>query len=166
VSSCHDLEAFLAERASGEVTPVDQARLDAHLPTCERCRALLASYEEVLDLARLPRPVPSSLATGFLLNPDLGRSTLGRLRVRQRRHRMAFAGSLGMAAAAALVLAVSLHLTPPRAVPGSDAQHVAANWEPDVEGALEASGVEDADSQDDFGSGETEMALLAPSDLP
>jgi len=169
VSLCHDLEALLSERASGEVAAADQARLDAHVPACKTCQARLASYEEVLDLARLPSPmaVPPGLAAGFLLNPDMSRSTLGRLRVKQRRHRVAFAGTFGMAAAAALAVAFSLHLMPSRMlVPGSSEPSVAANWEPDVEGALEVSGVDEADSQDDIGSGDTEMALLDPSDLP
>jgi hypothetical protein len=54
VNPCVELGGLLAERASGDLAPEDQARLDAHLPICERCRTELASYEDALDLMRVP----------------------------------------------------------------------------------------------------------------
>jgi len=171
VSSCRDLDLLIAERAAGDLSPQDQARLDAHLPGCERCRAELAACEEVLDLARLgePRhaPIPAGLTAARTVGRDLGRAVLFNLRRRRRNWRLGFAGGLSMAAAALVVVVVSSHPGhSARTIVPAAADVVAASWEPDVEGAFEASALGDVDSQDDLGSGDTELAALEASDLP
>ncbi|HTT71650.1 MAG TPA: zf-HC2 domain-containing protein [Anaeromyxobacteraceae bacterium] len=171
MSPCHDLDALIAARASGDLDPEDTARLEAHLPSCERCRAELAACTEVLALVRLDGPAPSPVRDGAAakrVGRDLGRSVLLRLRLRRRRFRVAFAGGLSVAAAAALVMVVSLHGGhPSRAgLPSPAEASAAAGWEPDVEGALEVSALGEADSQDDSGSTDTELAALEASDLP
>lgn len=171
MTSCRDLELLIAERAAGDLSLQDQARLDAHLPTCEHCRAELAACEEVLDLARVgePRhaPVPAGLTAARTLGPDLGRAVLLNLRRRRRTWRISFAGGLSMAVAALVVVVVSSHPGHSAGTTVPAATDIAtASWEPDVEGALEASALGDVDSQDDLGSGDTELAALEASDLP
>jgi len=168
VSSCHEFDVLIAERASGELDPGERARLDAHLAGCLRCRAELRACEEVLGLARVHEPADSAVAPVEVpAQRDLGRSVLGRLRKRHQRSRVAIVGSLSMAAAAAFVMAVTLHGGPsthpgtPQVVASSS-----AGWEPDVEGALEASTLGDSDSQDEVAVGDSEVAALEASDIP
>jgi len=168
VSSCHEFDALIAEQASGELAPTDRARLDVHLAACPRCQDELAACEGVLELARIrePAPLPDARAAWWR-DLDLRRSVLGRLRMRRRRSRIALFGSLSMAAAASFVVAVALHQGPsahPTRTRAADSS--TASWEPDVEGALEASTLGESDSQDDLGSGDTEVAALEVSELP
>jgi anti-sigma factor RsiW len=139
VIACVEVEALLAERASGELAPEDAARLEEHLPGCKRCRAELAAYEDVFALVRAPGLVPLPLEGG---GPgrglaDLATSTLAAWKLRQRQRRTAFALGAGfLAAAAAAVVALSPALLGHRAPQAAPA--VAAAWEPDVDGAVQA----------------------------
>jgi RNA polymerase sigma-70 factor (ECF subfamily) len=130
------MDALLAEEASGGGSAQDRRRLDAHLPGCARCRAELALYEEALGLVR---ENPARCPPG---GDDLVSSTL-RLWRRTRRRRAAAIVSGALAAAAALALAPGL-LREQAPRPAQEA--LVATWEPDVDGALEASGlVQDLD---------------------
>lgn len=42
---CPDFEPLLARAADDTIAPADRLRLDAHLGTCERCRAALADQQ-------------------------------------------------------------------------------------------------------------------------
>ena len=143
MNPCLELDWLLAERASGDLAPGDQARLDTHLPICERCRAELASYEDALGLMRerpssLPRPGEGSGSARQ--HPDLALSTLAAWK-RHRRRRTAGlalgAGLFSVAATAALALAPGLFAR--RAPHPLESAAPAAVWEPDVDGAVEAS---------------------------
>jgi anti-sigma factor RsiW len=168
VSPCHEFDVLIAERASGELDAGDRSRLDVHLSGCVRCRAELKACEEVLSLARVYEPAESAVVpVAFPAQPDLRRPVLGQLRTRRRRSRFAIVGSLSMAAAAAFVMAVALHGGPgthPVALTVADSS--SASWEPDVEGALEASTLGDTDSQDEVALGDSEVAALEASDMP
>jgi anti-sigma factor RsiW len=179
--ACLDMDALLAERASGDLPAEERPRVDAHLSGCARCRAELAGYEGVLELVRASA-APSSCAAG---GPDLAASTLRRWR-RDRRRRVfrvaAVAGSLAAAAAVALALAPGLlgegaprraetevlrragnEMSLPaegevprqvkREVPRpAQGEVLATSWEPDVDGALEASGFRRGWDQDEDAS--------------
>lgn len=147
--ACLEMDAFIVERASGDLPAEAQPRLDVHLAGCERCRGELAGYEEVLELVRgSPASFPLEES-----GRDLASSTLRRWR-RDRRGRVVrvavVAGTLAVAAAAALTLAPGLHGkgTPQPA----RSEVLVASWEPDVDGALEASGLRrDLDQDEEMG---------------
>ena len=54
MSACPEMDGLLAERASGEMSEEDAARLDAHLATCTGCKAELRAYQDTFQMARLP----------------------------------------------------------------------------------------------------------------
>jgi anti-sigma factor RsiW len=160
MNPCVELDGLLAERASGDLAPEDQARLDAHLPSCERCRAELASYHDALSLMRAPESsayrdarVPSTsprgagrgpgrgaATAGVREHPDLALSTLAAWKRHRRRRTaglMLGAGLLSVAAAAALALAPGLFAK--RAPNTLEAAAPAAVSEPDVDESVEAS---------------------------
>jgi anti-sigma factor RsiW len=179
VNPCVELDGLLAERASGELAPEDQARLDAHLPSCERCRAELAGYEDALDLMRVPggstsrdtvAPSPSPRAEGRgpgtgaptergREHPDLALSTLaawGRYRRRRIAGLALGAGLLSMAAAAALALAPGLFAKRvphalETAAPGAVSEPDLAVSEPDL-----------AVSEPDLAVSEPDLAVSEP----
>jgi len=128
MSSCGQFDPLIAERAAGDLAPDDDARLDAHLAGCERCRAELAAYQQALGLARLPavteaeRQPLSHLATR--VRADVERPALGKVLGRL----------LGLAAvAAAIVVVIANRLVLPGAEQrATDQAAIAANWqEPD-----------------------------------
>jgi anti-sigma factor RsiW len=149
MNPCVELDGLLAERASGDLAPEDQARLDAHLPSCERCRAELASYHDALSLMRAPEssayrdarvPSTSPRGAGMREHPDLALSTLAAWKRHRRRRTaglMLGAGLLSVAAAAALALAPGLFAK--RAPNTLEAAAPAAVSEPDVDESVEAS---------------------------
>ncbi len=139
---CDEMDGLLAERALGGLALEDQALLDAHLPGCQRCRAGLASYEVTFGLMREAQSGPSPSSAASLPergSSDLASSTLA-VWARRRRRRVAGlvlgAGFLPVAATLALALAPSLFAR--RAAPPAPETAPAAVWEPDVDGAVEA----------------------------
>ena len=187
MNPCVELDGLLAERASGDLAPEDQARLDAHLPSCERCRAELASYEDALDLMRVPEgstsrdagaPSPSPRAEGRGSergartergrdHPDLALSTLAAWR-RYRRRRTAGlalgAGLLSMAAAAALALAPGLFA---KRVPHAlESAAPAAAAEPDVGESVETSALARRQDDEEITSEDVALAALDAAEQP
>lgn len=135
--ACIELRLLLMERASGALASEEATRLDAHLATCSSCRSELAKVREVLDMARLTplpweRRVPP-LAEG--LRAALRRDTL---QARRRRvASVALGGGLAVAAAVAVIA-----LSPGLAGRSVKQEQVAVEeWQPDIDGALEASGL-------------------------
>jgi anti-sigma factor RsiW len=99
--TCLEFDPLLAERAaSGEMTPEQAGMLDAHLEGCERCRAEVRAYRDVLDMARLP--------------PDDGRAALevSTLAAYQRRRRRRVTGLTLGAGFVAAAVAASVLLAP------------------------------------------------------
>ncbi len=171
MTACVEVEALLAERASGELAPEEAARLEEHLPGCSRCRAELAAYEDVFALAKIPAsvgPLPlegGESGRGSRAPKDLATSTLAAWKLRQRQRKTALALGAGfMAAAAAALFALSPALLSPRTQHAQPATAVATAWEPDVDGVVEASAVLDSASSDTSDSISTEDAVLAALD--
>lgn len=159
--ACSEMDALLAERASGALPAEDRIRLEAHLGRCERCRVELARYEDVFAMVRGGPGV--LLADGAA--PDLASSTLRRWKRRHRRRALGVAAaSVALAAAAALALALSPGLLAKRPAeqPRGDAQ--LASWEPDVDGALEASGLQRDQGQEDDEATAVDVVLAAFDD--
>ena len=147
MTECRRLEPLLAERASGPLSSCDEVVLAGHLARCAPCRADLAAYREALALAQLPPRARPTRSAGL---PDLASVTLAAWKRRGRRRPRA---SLLVAGFAAASVAAGIALTPvvlsrPRTSPAAAA---AAAWEPEVDAALAASGVEvpDADLSPD-----------------
>jgi anti-sigma factor RsiW len=138
VTACRDIEPLLAERASGDLTPGDEARLEVHLGGCSRCRGELAAYARAIDLARVPVDDRYDRALAAL---DVSTLAAWKRRRRRRAGALALGASLAAAAAAAL-LALSPALSQRAQRPAA----VAEAWEPDVDSALSASGVLDSES--------------------
>jgi predicted anti-sigma-YlaC factor YlaD len=103
MSACPEMEAFLAERASGEIPAEDAARVAAHLEGCAACRDELSAWEETFSMARLP---PAEART-----TDLDVSTFTAFQRRRRRRVTGLtlgAGFVAAAVAAGVVLAPAL----------------------------------------------------------
>lgn len=103
MSACPEMEALLAERASGEIPAEEATRLDAHLETCAGCRDELRAWQETFDVARLP-PAEPRVA-------DLDVSTFTAFQRRRRRRVTGLtlgAGFVAAAVAASVVLAPAL----------------------------------------------------------
>jgi anti-sigma factor RsiW len=104
VKACRDFSLLVSLRAVDALAPEDAPRLDAHLATCERCRAELSATTDALDLARLPAPGRVERR----LMADLPERLIADVRKGDRRRgvvrRLAIAGSV--AAAFLLALAV------------------------------------------------------------
>jgi len=172
VTACVEVEALLAERASGELPLEEAARLEEHLPGCSRCRAELAAYDDVFALVRespSPRPSPRMRGEGDQTlqgdSTDLAKSTLALWKLRQRQRKTALALGAGfLAAAAAALFALSPALLGPRTQHALPATAVATAWEPDVDGVVEASAILDSASSDTSDSISTEDAVLAALD--
>ncbi len=180
MNPCVELDGLLAERASGDLAPEDQARLDAHLPSCERCRAELASYEDALDLVRVPgsstfrdavAPSPSPRE-----HPDLALSTLTLAAWRRYRRRRTAglalgAGLLSMAAAAALALAPGLlaRRVPhafESATPGAVSEPELAVSGPDVDESVEESTFATSQDEEEITSEDVALAALDAAEQP
>jgi anti-sigma factor RsiW len=112
--SCAEMEALLAERASGPLEADQAALLDKHLAGCARCRAAAAQYEALFSLMALP---PPRLKEEAALR-NLPNRTLAAWRKQEgRKHRAGRVASVAGPLAAA-VLALVLWQRPPRqAVP-------------------------------------------------
>jgi len=102
IQRCSEMEALLAERASGPLEDNEALALDRHLEACGRCRAAAEQWETLFSLVALPAP---KLKEEAALR-GLPERTLLLWQKREQRRRRApalLAGGL-VAAAAALVL--------------------------------------------------------------
>ncbi len=185
MNPCVELDGLLAERASGDLAPEDQARLDAHLPGCERCRADLVRYQDAFRLIRVPEspasrdagvPSPSPrgagsgagrAATAWMRGqPDLALPTLAAWKRHRRRRTTSLAlgtGLLSVAAAAALALAPGLFAK--RAPHALESAAPAAVSESDVDESVEASAL--AMGQDgEITSEDVALAALDAAEQP
>lgn len=50
--SCRKVIEFLGAYLSGELSPLEKFRFDAHLALCRQCRQYLKSYRETILLAK------------------------------------------------------------------------------------------------------------------
>lgn len=98
--NAHDELDLLSPYLDGELDAAEQARLDAHLPTCADCREMLAGLRAVLaDLKELPEPAPTPQDSWAL------RAAIRRARSPMRRwQRVSWAAGAVAAAAIAFVV--------------------------------------------------------------
>lgn len=149
MNPCDELAPLLAAHASGEVSPDERARVEAHLQSCEACRAEREDLAELLAAAALP--APSELEQRALQQLPGQVHSAWRAEERARSHVSRWA--VGAAAAAALLAfgAGRLH-RPVRpgavAVQSQSAQPAAADASLDVD-ALADGPVELADESTD-----------------
>ena len=90
--TCAEMNALLAERASGPLEAPEASALDAHLLRCEACQSAAEEYESLFSLLALP---PPSLKEEAALR-GLAERTLAAWQKGQRRWRAA--GGLLLAA--------------------------------------------------------------------
>lgn len=94
---CNEFSILLSGHIDGENTAEDELRLQRHLTSCGRCRALLADYEAIdAEIAALSAEPPEALAA----------NVMARLRAPAKKRRFLFGG--GTLAAAIIALAVVL----------------------------------------------------------
>lgn len=135
---CAEARISIGAYVLGSIDPAERALVDAHLGTCQECRAELAglaglpallsrvSAEEVIELTGDPAPPPSEELLGSVLD-------LVSARRRRRRWRTA-----GLSAAAAVVIGIAgfggaetlaaRGGTPTTAVEGLNYGSAASNW--------------------------------------
>lgn len=102
MKACQDQEELLTLHAAGALEPDDEARLRAHLATCEGCRSEAESTARVLSEVALPPPSPA-LREQMEALPNRALSAWRKEQVRKA-FRARTAGALLAAAAAVLVL--------------------------------------------------------------
>ena len=99
--SCSEMEALLAERASGPLEAPEALVLDRHLAICARCRAAAGQWEALFSLVALAPPTLTEEAAVR----DLPQRALLAWRLREDRWKRAPALAVsGFLAAAALLL--------------------------------------------------------------
>lgn len=156
--TCTDLGVLLAARAAGDLAPEEAALLDAHLPGCTRCRAELATCEEVLTLARVTKAAP--------VLGDLAPATLARWKVHRRPRVMIFALGGGLAAVAAVALLVVASGVSFHRADRSPGPATLAAWDTDVDSIDEAEAELDlyVGSEIDGAEDTTSAVVLAAED--
>jgi len=98
--TCAEMEALLAERASGPLEEAQASAVEAHLAGCAGCRASASEWEAVFSLVALP---PSTLKEEAAFR-GLGERTLAAWQRRERQWRRA----RGLFAAAAVLAAAAI----------------------------------------------------------
>jgi len=159
-TACRDFDLLLPLHATGALEPAEAARVEAHLASCARCRAEAAADAEVLALAKLP---PASEAVRRAV-ADVPRRALAELHRADRRRAGWKRAAVGIAVAAAALLAILSPAMLQRKPQRMPAAAVAAVWqEPDLDTIWEDAGVLDlqasaATSTDDL---DTDAAVAA-----
>ena len=72
--TCREFADFIADYASGELSPDAQRRFQEHLDVCPNCQRYLRSYEETITLGKrafddgdqIPASVPEDLIQAVL----------------------------------------------------------------------------------------------------
>jgi anti-sigma factor RsiW len=101
---CAEVEALLAERASGPLDEASAAALDAHLASCGACQAASQQWETLFSFVALPAPkLKEEAALRGLSERTLAAWQHEEQRRRRRPAVLVSAGGL-LAAAAALLL--------------------------------------------------------------
>lgn len=137
MKACVEFEGLILDRAAGEISPEDDARLEAHQAGCKACRAAERETRQALEFAALPAPTAAELAA----LDGVAQGVRAALRAAEHR-RIWMRGALAglVAAAAAAVLFLWPHKTPP-AVQPTPAEEQASNAQPE-EALIGSSGEE------------------------
>jgi anti-sigma factor RsiW len=158
--ACQDLAPLLTLRAAGALDPLEARRVEAHLESCERCRAEADADAAVLGLARLP---PVSEAERRVA-ADLPERILAAMHRGDRRRgitkRTGAITAVAAAAALLLLLPALSRLRAPDVAPAPEA--VAAWQEPDPEAFWDDTDLlyEDASSTDSLDAPAAALAAL------
>ena len=81
--TCREFNEFLIDYRSGDLTPGERTRFEAHLVRCSHCVASLRSYEETIRLAKSAFSHPDDVMTEDVPG-ELGQAILAaRPRVRR-----------------------------------------------------------------------------------
>jgi anti-sigma factor RsiW len=99
--SCAEMQALLAERASGPLEDAEAAALHRHLPSCAECRAALEQWNVLFSLVALPSP---KLKEEAAMRDFPQRTMQAWQRLEERRRRLPAVLGGGLAAAAAVML--------------------------------------------------------------
>ena len=98
MQTCEQMREYLSARLDGELTPAQEAELEAHLASCARCRALarrMNLLEEVL------RDLEDDLAPeGFTeqVMEEIRERGTGKTRTKRKNFRRVFTAVAGLAA--------------------------------------------------------------------
>jgi anti-sigma factor RsiW len=128
--SCTEMDALLAERASGPLEEGAAMALDRHLESCSRCRVAAGEWNTLFSHLALPPPKPKEEAA---LRDLPQRILLAWQAQQQRRSRVptvALAGGLLAAAAVLLVLWHAPHWPAPASVAAPPSALVAQGTAP------------------------------------
>jgi anti-sigma factor RsiW len=139
MSADHDeLRRLLGGYLLGGLDDADTDRLDAHVLTCEQCRAELDRLAPVPELLRaFPQAPPVAVAPGARPSPARVESLLGRMRAeRSRDRRRSTVRRLAVAAAVLLIAAIAGGLVITRDEPPANPQ--VAPSQPRMTAAFEA----------------------------
>jgi anti-sigma factor RsiW len=164
VTRCsEDIAVLISVRAVGGLSDAESARLEAHLATCERCRAEAAADAEVLALAKLP-PLSEAEQRAAAVRPTRALAAL-RGRAARRARWVRTSTVLAVAAAAVLAVLAPVYLRRShRAAPPAAAQ--LATWEaPDLETLWDDSAVLDLDGTSSSDAADVTDAALAAADF-
>jgi anti-sigma factor RsiW len=170
MTACPEYEPLLIERAAGDLSPADAARLEAHLTGpggCAACQAEGAAFAEALDLTRLPPPTEAERRALANLADPLERQARAAARRRAWPAR-AVAVTAVAAAAVAFLVAPAFSRRGPHLDGMVALAPVEAPWEaPDPDALLEeagvalpdaARGVDEADTILEAAAGWTDLA--------
>jgi predicted anti-sigma-YlaC factor YlaD len=164
VTRCsEDIAVLISLRAVGGLTDAESARVEAHLATCERCRAEADADAEVLALARLP-PASEAEQRAAAVRPTRALAAF-RGRVARRARWVRYSAVLAVAAAAVLAILAPAYLRRPHGPRQPTAAQV-ATWEaPDLQTLWDDTSVLDLDGTSSSDAADVTDAALAAADL-
>lgn len=119
--NCTAAKEKFHDHADGELAPEDGGRLETHLATCDSCRREMA---ELRDLLARARGLPREITPGRDLWPGIEARATPTAKPRSTSARRPWFVALGLAAAAGLILSVSLRKETP--LPAASSWAIAA----------------------------------------
>jgi anti-sigma factor RsiW len=164
MTPCTGFEGLLLDRAAGDLSQADEARLDAHLAGCDACRVEGEALAAALSMAALPPPSEAERAALTGLAESV-RMEQRRAELRLRPPLRYAAAMLAVAAAAAFLLAPAFSrrgpsLPPAELAAAGLAGAGAGEWEaPDSDEVWTASDLASDDGAAAAMAGADELAL-------
>jgi anti-sigma factor RsiW len=125
MSACPEFDLLVSLHATNALSAEEAARLDAHLATCDACRAELDAVDEALSLARLPAPT----AAEHRALAGLAERTIEAAHRSNRQRGLVRRVAFSVAVAASVAFAVVVPLRGARHAPAPDATAPAAQRE-------------------------------------
>jgi anti-sigma factor RsiW len=103
---CDELAPLLAAHAGGDLAGEERTRIEAHLQSCEACRAEREILAETLELAALPAPDDVEMQALGAFAGQTRAAWRAQERTTRRDARFAFGGLAALAAAVLVALSV------------------------------------------------------------